>query len=62
MSCRRDKSRMSPVILTFMMEEEVFPFVEKGKHKGRENLEILKQVLLKCFILDIFKVSFLLDI
>lgn len=53
---------MSPVILTFMMKEEVLPFVEKGKHKGRENLEILKQVLLKCFILDIFKVSFLLDI
>ena len=44
------------------MKEELLPFVEKGMHKGRENLEILKQVLLKCFILDIFKVSFLLDI
>ena len=37
------------------MKEEVLPFVEKGKHKGRENLEILKQVLLKCFILDFLK-------
>lgn len=40
---KRDKSRMSPMILTFMMEEEVLPLVEKGKHKGRENLEILRK-------------------